>query len=112
LQMRGDDDVFAVGDCANVIEHPREKAGVFAVRQGPPLERNLRLRARGEPAVPFHPQTQWLTLLSLGRKSAIAARGPFNGVGRLGVAVEGYHRPPLHGQVRGAARDGGVCARR
>lgn len=77
LQMRGDDDVFAVGDCASVIEHPREKAGVFAVRQGPPLVRNLRLRARNEPAVPFRPQTQWLALLSLGDKSAIAARGPF-----------------------------------
>ena len=77
LQMRGDDDVFAVGDCASVIEHPREKAGVFAVRQGPPLVRNLRLRARNEPAVPFQPQKQWLALLSLGDKSAIAARGPF-----------------------------------
>ena len=81
LQMRGDDDVFGVGDCASVIEHPREKAGVFAVRQGPPLERNLRLRARGEAAVPFRPQRQWLTLLSLGGKSAIAARGPFTASG-------------------------------
>ena len=77
LQMRGDDDVFAVGDCASVIEHPREKAGVFAVRQGPPLTRNLRLRVRNESAVPFRPQKQWLALLSLGDTSAIAARGPF-----------------------------------
>lgn len=77
LQMRGDDDIFAVGDCANVIDHPREKAGVFAVRQGPPLVGNLRARVRGEATRPFHPQRQWLTLLSLGRRSAIAARGPF-----------------------------------
>lgn len=74
LQLLDDDDVFAVGDCATVLEHPREKAGVFAVRQGPPLAENLRLRARGMPAQPFTPQRAFLTLLSTGRKHAIASR--------------------------------------
>ena len=75
LQLTGDDDVFAVGDCATVLEHPRERAGVFAVRQGQPLVENLRRRAKGQPAQPFKPQRQFLTLLALGGKSAIAARG-------------------------------------
>lgn len=74
LQLLDDDDVFAVGDCASVIEHPREKAGVFAVRQGPVLTENLRLRARGMAAKPFTPQSDFLTLLSTGRRHAIAAR--------------------------------------
>lgn len=82
LQVVGEDDVFAVGDCASVVEHPREKAGVFAVRQGPPLTRNLRLRARGMTAEPFVPQRQFLTLLSCGGKSAIAARGSLAAAGR------------------------------
>lgn len=75
LQMLGDDDIFAVGDCAAVVEHPREKAGVFAVRQAPPLTENLRLRVRGLPTRPFTPQRQFLTLLSCGGRTAIASRG-------------------------------------
>ena len=77
LQVVGEDDIFAVGDCASVIGYPREKAGVFAVRQGPPLAENIRLRARGMAAKPFRPQSQFLTLLSCGGRQAIAARGPF-----------------------------------
>jgi selenide,water dikinase len=76
LQLLDDDNVFAAGDCATVLEHPRDKSGVFAVRQGPPLTENLRLRARGLPAKPFKPQTQYLLLLTTGEKHAIAARGP------------------------------------
>ncbi len=82
LQLLDDEDVFAVGDCAAVVEYPREKAGVFAVRQGPPLAENLRRRARDAAAKPFHPQRQFLTLLSLGDRSAIAARGTFAAAGQ------------------------------
>jgi selenide, water dikinase len=67
-------DVFASGDVASVLEHPRPKAGVFAVRQGPPLTHNLRRALAGEPPVPFNPQRKYLVLLSAGRKHAIATR--------------------------------------
>ena len=77
LQLLDDDDVFAVGDCAGVAEYPREKSGVFAVRQGPAVAGNLRRRARSEAVKPFVPQQSFLTLVSLGDKRAIAARGPF-----------------------------------
>lgn len=82
LQVINEDDIFAVGDCAAVVGHPREKAGVFAVRQGPPLTRNLRLRARGMAAQPFVPQRRFLALLSCGDKTAIAARGSLAAAGR------------------------------
>lgn len=84
LQLIDDLDVFAVGDCASVLEYPREKAGVFAVRQGAPLTENLRLRARGLAAKPFTPQSSFLTLLATGGKHAIAAR---NGLAWSGRAV-------------------------
>jgi selenide,water dikinase len=75
LQTVTDADVFAAGDIANMIHHPLEKAGVFAVRQGPPLTTNLRLAVKGAPLVAYRPQRSWLALISTGDKYAVASRG-------------------------------------
>ena len=75
-------DVFASGDVATVIDHPRPKAGVFAVRQGPPLTRNLRLALAGRTPKPFVPQERFLVILSAGSRYAIATKGGFAVEGR------------------------------
>jgi selenide,water dikinase len=82
LQCRGRDDVFAVGDCAAWTAGPAlAKAGVYAVRQGPVLARNLMARARGGRLSAYRPQRDFLSLLNLGDGRAIGTK--------WGVAVEG-----------------------
>ena len=67
--------VFAAGDVATMVNHPRPKAGVFAVRQGKPLFENLSRVLQGKAPQPFVPQQQTLILLGTGDRKAIASRG-------------------------------------
>ena len=82
LQVPGFPNLFAVGDCAVMKNYPNTpKAGVYAVRQGPPLIDNLNAALYGAPLVPYRPQSDFLTLLNLGDRSAIGAKWgvPFEG---------------------------------
>ncbi|KAG2447947.1 hypothetical protein HYH02_006978 [Chlamydomonas schloesseri] len=78
----GPPEVFGAGDVASVSRHPRPKAGVFAVRQGPPLARNLAAQLSGRPLEPFTPQSTALALITLGGRFCIASRTAGDGGGR------------------------------
>ena len=66
--------IFAVGDCAHMAANPRPKAGVFAVRQAPVLTHNLRAILSGGDLQSYTPQGDYLKLISLGKKSALAEK--------------------------------------
>ena len=76
--------VFAAGDCASVEGAARPKAGLWAVRAGPPLAANLRRAARGTPLRGWHSQRQGLVILGLGHGQAVAWR---NGITLSGPLI-------------------------
>ncbi len=81
LRAQSDPPIFAAGDCAHMIHAPRPKAGVFAVRQATVLAHNLRAALSGGRLRAFRPQRDYLKLVSLGGKSALADK--------WGLALEG-----------------------
>jgi selenide,water dikinase len=82
LEVPGHEGLFAAGDCAVPTSWPAmPKAGVYAVRQGPRLEANLRARLAGRRLTAYRPQRDFLTLLNGGDGTALG--------GKWGVAAEG-----------------------
>jgi selenide,water dikinase len=91
LQIEGFDDLFACGDCATLAEHPETpKAGVYAVRQGPVLTRNLHAFASGRPLRPYRPQGDFLTLLNLGDGTAVGSKAGLSFEGRWGMRLKDW----------------------
>ncbi|ARE41364.1 NADH dehydrogenase-like protein [Rhodovulum sp. P5] len=81
LRSVTDPALYAVGDCAHLSHAPRPKAGVYAVREAPVLLHNLRAEITGDGRKPYHPQRDYLKLISMGGKRAAADR--------LSLRVEG-----------------------
>lgn len=74
--------VLAVGDVATNVADPRPKAGVFAVRQGPPLAKALQAMIAGDVPPPVTLQRRGLVLLSVGGRRAVGVRN--------GIVMEGH----------------------
>lgn len=77
--------VFAAGDCAWQVNDPAKRAGVYAVRQAKVLADNLRNSLHGNTSLRLYtPQKNFLSLLSLGDKRAVAYR---NGISLAGARM-------------------------
>ncbi|QXT40681.1 selenide, water dikinase SelD [Gymnodinialimonas ceratoperidinii] len=81
LRSPADPAIFGAGDCVHLSHDPRPKAGVYAVRAAPILAHNLRAALLGQRSKPFRPQKDFLKLVSLGGKRAVAEK--------RGLAVSG-----------------------
>jgi pyridine nucleotide-disulfide oxidoreductase family protein len=82
LQSTSHPNVFAAGDCSTSRDFQRPKSGVFAVRAGPPLARNLRATLSAKPLNIYKPQSRSLYLLSCGAQYAVASWGGVSFAGR------------------------------
>jgi len=82
--------IFACGDIAFMRDDPRPKAGVYAVRQAPFLEDNLRRVSLDQPLKPCKLQTRYLSLLSLGDRTATGERNGISFSGELVWRLKDY----------------------
>ena len=74
LQVMDYDNVFAAGDCIEFPSRSLPKSGVYAVREGPVLARNLHAWLEQRALVPYRPQASALALLMTGTRNAVASR--------------------------------------
>jgi selenide, water dikinase len=77
LQSLSHAHIFAAGDMATMVNYPRPKSGVFAVRQGKPLFENLQNYLQGKTLKNYIPQRWILNIMGIGGKNAIASWGVF-----------------------------------
>ncbi len=83
LRVVGYEDLFAVGDCAVSDASPWvPRAGVYAVRQGPVLDANLRAHCGGRALRRYRPQRDFLALLNLGEGRAAGGKWQLGAAGR------------------------------
>jgi selenide,water dikinase len=77
LQSISHQRVFAAGDVASMVDHPRERSAALAIQQGPWLAANLVRAVKGEPLRSYKPRRRALSLISTGNRYAVASYGPF-----------------------------------
>jgi selenide,water dikinase len=78
LQSTSHPDVFAAGDVACMTFSPRPKAGVYAVRSAPFLEKNLRAIFTHKAFTTTKLQSGFLSLISLGARNAVGQKWGFS----------------------------------
>ncbi len=90
LHSVGDSRIFAGGDCAAMEGYALPKLGVFGVRQAAFIHANLLASLKGCPLVDYKPQKNYLAILNLGDKTALATWGRFWWNGRSSMKLKDF----------------------
>jgi NADH dehydrogenase FAD-containing subunit len=90
LQSTSHPDIFGGGDCITIKERPLDRVGVYAVREGPILFRNLLAMIKGERLTAFRPQRRYLLILNLGDGTGIFIWRSWIWKGRLAFTFKNY----------------------
>ncbi len=97
LQVLNYPELFAVGDCGVIKDHPRPSSGVWAVRSAKPLARNLERISKGLKLKEWKPQSKAIQLLDINyiNKQSKAYMswsgvmiGPFHFLSRLKESID------------------------
>jgi NADH dehydrogenase FAD-containing subunit len=88
LQCIAYPEIFGGGDCISFQKRPLDKVGVYAVRQGPVLYRNLLAALEGKKLTPFEPQKDYLLIFNLGNGRGIFRRRGWVWNGRAAFAFK------------------------
>jgi len=97
LQVLNYPDLFAVGDCGVIKDHPRPSSGVWAVRSAKPLAKNLERINKGLKLKEWKPQRKAIQLLDINyvnKKSKAFISwsqlmiGPFDFLSRLKESID------------------------
>jgi len=97
LQVLDYPELFAVGDCGVIKDHPRPSSGVWAVRSANPLAKNLERISKGLKPKEWKPQRKAIQLLDVNStknesKAFISwgefMIGPFNFLSRLKESID------------------------
>ena len=75
LRSTSHPNVFGSGDIVHMVDQPRPKSGVFAVRQGPVVAYNLRASLLRKPLKKYRAQQTALALIRLSGDRAVADKG-------------------------------------
>jgi pyridine nucleotide-disulfide oxidoreductase family protein len=76
--------IFGAGDCITLINHPDiDKAGVYAVKQGPVLYENLKAFFENGKKETFVPQNKYLSILSIGNGEGFLLYGNLSLHGKI-----------------------------
>ncbi len=84
LQSSSHSNIFAAGDIATISGSQRPRAGVFAVRAGPVLAKNLRKYLHGHALKRWSAQRRYLAIIGTADNGAIASWGHF------GLKADGF----------------------
>lgn len=91
LKVLGSKNIFAAGDCSEFTPRSLPKAGVYAVREGPVLFKNIISLVKNDTKlVAYSPQRNFLKIYVSGRKQAIASYKNFCIQGRLAWQLKDY----------------------
>ncbi len=76
LQCVSEPAIYGAGDCIAFAPRPLHRVGVYAVRQGPVLYRNLIASLTGGSREAFRPRSRYLSILNMGDGHGILSWGP------------------------------------